>query len=171
MPKILKNLRSRLMEEARAQIEQKGYAGTTIRSVAAACGVAAGTVYNYFPSKEVLISSYLKEDWIGCLASIRADAAGGAEACLRAIHRELMSFSRKFRGLLADEDVVRILASEFWPRHLHQREQIAALLEPFFPSEDGFTARFIASSLITWSIAEVPFDRIYSEVKKLLPAG
>ena len=110
---------------------------------------------------------YYEKKCVHCGACSR----GGAEACLRAIHRELMSFSRKYRGLLADEDVVRILASEFWPRHLHQREQLAVLLEPFFPSEDGFTARFIASSLITWSIAEVPFDRIYSEVKKLLPAG
>lgn len=55
MPKIIENLESRLIEEAKKQIEESGYEAVTIRSVARACGVGVGTVYNYFPSKEVLI--------------------------------------------------------------------------------------------------------------------
>ena len=59
MPKILESVREQLLETARAQIERNGYANTTIRSVAAECGIAVGTVYNYFPSKDMLIATYV----------------------------------------------------------------------------------------------------------------
>ena len=63
MPKILFNAREQLLTEAKRQINEKGYAATTMRSVAGACGFAVGTMYNYFESKEVLISMYVAEDW------------------------------------------------------------------------------------------------------------
>ena len=50
MPKIIENLRSQRLSEAKKQISERGYKNTTIRSVASGCGVAVGTVYNYFKS-------------------------------------------------------------------------------------------------------------------------
>ena len=50
MPKIIENLKARLIAEAKRQIEEAGYGAVTIRSVASSCGVGVGTVYNYFPS-------------------------------------------------------------------------------------------------------------------------
>ena len=50
MPKIIENLKDRLIAEAEKQIEESGYGAVTIRSVAKACGVGVGTVYNYFSS-------------------------------------------------------------------------------------------------------------------------
>ena len=63
MPKIIENLREQLLAEAKKQTSEQGYAKTTIRSVAGACGVGIGTVYNYFESKDVLIASFMVEDW------------------------------------------------------------------------------------------------------------
>ena len=65
MPKIIENLRVRLMEEAKRQIAESGYAFMTMRSVAKGCGVGIGTVYNYFASKNALLAAYLLEDWNG----------------------------------------------------------------------------------------------------------
>ena len=59
MPKIIENLREQLLEETKKQILDRGYANTTIRSVAKACGVGVGTVYNYFESKEMLVASFV----------------------------------------------------------------------------------------------------------------
>ena len=74
MPKIIENLRARLMEEAKRQIAESGYAFMTMRSVAKGCGVGVGTVYNYFPSKERLIATHLLEDWQSCLEAIQTVA-------------------------------------------------------------------------------------------------
>ena len=52
MPKIIENLKDRLIAEAEKQIAESGYGAVTIRSVAKACGVGVGTVYNYFPSSK-----------------------------------------------------------------------------------------------------------------------
>ena len=52
MPKIIENLREKLVREAQYQVEERGYSALTIRSVANACGVGVGTVYNYFASKD-----------------------------------------------------------------------------------------------------------------------
>ena len=70
MPKIIENIRQNLLEEARRQVLQEGYSALTVRSVAAACGISVGTVYNYFPSKDMLIASFMLEDWQLCLDKI-----------------------------------------------------------------------------------------------------
>ena len=63
MPKIIENLPEKLAEEARRQITESGYSAMTIRSVAKACGVGVGTVYNYYPSKDALVAQFMLEDW------------------------------------------------------------------------------------------------------------
>ena len=56
MPKIIENIREKLLEEARRQVMEEGYEAMTIRSVAGACGVGVGTVYNYFSSKIIFFT-------------------------------------------------------------------------------------------------------------------
>ena len=85
MPKIIENLREKLLFEARRQIEEHGYAETTIRSIAKACGVGTGTVYNYFSSKDMLIASFMVEDWQNCLGQMKAFPATDRKAFLENI--------------------------------------------------------------------------------------
>ena len=54
MPKIIENVRGQLLAEARRQVAQHGYADTTIRSVAGACGLGAESLF--MNSGEVTIS-------------------------------------------------------------------------------------------------------------------
>jgi len=63
VPKIIENVREQLLEEAKKQISEYGYANTTIRSVANACGLGVGTVYNYFRSKEILVATFVFDEW------------------------------------------------------------------------------------------------------------
>ena len=72
MPKIIQNAREQLLATAQKQIAERGYAATTIRSVAGECGLAVGTVYNYFKSKDLLIASFMAADWQNCIQKIAA---------------------------------------------------------------------------------------------------
>ena len=87
MPKIIENLESRILAEARKQIEASGYGALTIRSVAKECGVGIGTVYNYFPSKDALVASYMLQDWKSCLEVITRVSREAGEGCQEDPHR------------------------------------------------------------------------------------
>ena len=50
MPKIIENLKDRLLQEAQRQMDQCGFGALTLRGIAKGCGVGVGTVYNYYPS-------------------------------------------------------------------------------------------------------------------------
>ena len=181
MPKILESVREQLLETARRQIETRGYAGTTVRSVATACGIAIGTVYNYFPSKDMLIASVVAEDWYACLAAMRGETAttlgGKAEACsdeeaeetLRRVYESLAAFAKRYEPLFSDKDAEKSYFSSLHERHAQLRGQLAERILPLCRGEDpDFTARFLAEALLTWTVAGVPFERFYAVARKLL---
>ena len=46
-----------ILKTSRALIQEQGWSAVSIRSVAAACGVSVGSIYNYFDSKAELVSA------------------------------------------------------------------------------------------------------------------
>ena len=46
-----------ILKNSRELIREKGWATVSIRSVASACGVSVGSIYNYYDSKAELISA------------------------------------------------------------------------------------------------------------------
>ena len=167
MPKIIENLKDRLIAEAEKQIVESGYAAVTIRSVAKACGVGVGTVYNYFPSKEALIATHLLIDWRLCVDTITstAERATDPKPVLQCIYQQLVSFADRHQAIFRDEAAGASFAGSFSQYHDLLRSQLASPLRKFCDSD--FTAQFIAESLLTWSMAGKSFDAIYEVLKKL----
>ena len=166
MPKIIENLESKLTEEAKKQIEQVGYGAMTIRSVAKACGVGVGTVYNYFSSKEDLIATYLLEDWKQCITAINAvstysDHPREAAFC---IYDQLVSFSLRHQSIFRDEAAAASFAGSFGKYHGMLRSQLAQPLRKYCHSD--FSADFLAEALLTWTMAGTTFDEIYGMMEK-----
>ena len=167
MPKIIENLKDRLIAEAQKQIEESGYSTMTIRSVAKACGVGVGTVYNYFSSKEALVATHLLEDWNVCVSAIRqaADCSKTPRPVLKCMYEQLVKFADCHQAIFRDAAATAGFAGSFSQYHDVLRAQLAGPLMKFCSSD--FTAQFVAESLLTWSMAGKTFDEIYEILKKL----
>ena len=169
MPKIIENLRDQLLQEARKQIAERGYTGTTVRSVAEACGVGVGTVYNYFSSKEMLIAAFMMEDWQKQLDAMAALPKDQPEALLRGVYEALCAYAAGHQDLFSDEGAAKAISLGFAPRHRMLREQLTGFILPVCTGGNAsFTAAFIAESLISWAMESTPFDTLYPVIHKLI---
>jgi AcrR family transcriptional regulator len=53
--------RRRILEAAQDRFSESGFEAATTREIAAAAGIAAGTLFNYFPSKEAIVMALVAE--------------------------------------------------------------------------------------------------------------
>lgn len=67
--------RQEILEAALALFDERGFDATTVQSIASAAGVAAGTVYLYFPSKEHVLQALHARFHAGMQAQIEETAA------------------------------------------------------------------------------------------------
>ena len=167
MPKIIENLEERLIREARRQIEEFGYGALTIRSVAKGCGVGVGTVYNYFPSKDALVATWLLQDWNLCMKAIREASAASETALpvLHCIHSQLQQFSAGHSAIFQDKAAAGAFAGSFTRYHGLLRQQLAQPLGKF--CRNSFSAEFVAEAMLTWTVAGKNFDELWSVMESL----
>lgn len=52
-----------ILKASRTLIQKEGWSAINIRSVASACGVSVGSIYNYFDSKAALMSAAVESVW------------------------------------------------------------------------------------------------------------
>lgn len=100
MPKIIPELRQALLAAARKRIVDSAEHDLTMRQIAADCGVAVGTAYNYFPSKEYLLAGLMLEDW--------------QETC-RNLESAAREVSGPIEGLRSMEDALRSFVARYSP--------------------------------------------------------
>ena len=170
MPKIIENLKEQLLAEAKKQIWEYGYAKTTIRSVASACGVGVGTVYNYFSSKDMLIASFVFEDWKKHLADMSALSDSDPRALLQGVYDSLRRFADQNEALFSDADAAKLISGAAASRHKLLREQIASFVLPIVGQREDatFVATFVAESLIAWSTERLAFDTLSPVLEKII---
>lgn len=172
MPKIIPNIREQLLREAKRQLMEQGYGKTTIRSVANACNLGIGTVYNYFKSKDMLIATFMAEDWRNCLLRVKNQTSGNSKEILKSIYDALIDFISKYQSLFCDSDAEKVFATGLAEKHKQLRDQLAKLIIPICEqsaiSDKEFLAEYIAESLLTWTVAGVPFEKQYAIVCKII---
>lgn len=173
MPKIIENIREKLLEEAKRQVMEQGYSAMTIRSVSKACGVGVGTVYNYFPSKDMLVAGFMLLDWQKALVCIRQSCqdSNDPEVVLHSIYSEIVSFTEKYAVLFQDEGAGASFAASVRNRHSQLRDQIAEELACICRDREkvsaAFLAEFVAESILTWTVAGRSFEEISSILLQL----
>ena len=174
MPKIVENLRERAIREARRILTAPEDTPFTMRGVAAACGVAAGTLYNYFPSKEYLIGCVVLEDWQAALEEMTA-LAGGAPTIRQGVEQlytAMCRFVEAHRYLTAFDIRGGKDGFDYADRHIllrRQIEAILALLETRFGVEpDSGITVFLAESILSFSTKGYDYSKLSAAFSKLL---
>jgi AcrR family transcriptional regulator len=67
-----------LLDAAARLLEQRGYAALTTNHVADAAGVAIGSLYEYFPSKQVIVAELVRRT----MAEVASEVAASFRAAL-----------------------------------------------------------------------------------------
>lgn len=88
-----------ILETSRKLIQENGWTGVNIRSVAAACGVSVGCIYNYFDSKTALVGATVASVW-GDIFHHPDDEAvlDDTIACIRWMYRQMEYGCQKYPG-------------------------------------------------------------------------
>lgn len=156
MPKIIENLQEKITEEVKKQIKENGYSKVTIRSVAGALGIATGTVYNYFSSKEEMAASLMASQWISIYTAMKktCEEQTHPETAIRVIYDGLMSYACDNTVLFMDPEAISSFGKMYFEKHSLLRRQIADLLEPSCQKAavhytDALT-EFIAESILSF---------------------
>ena len=66
MPKLLPNLRQTLIEKAIELSRTGGLSGLKLRDLARECNIALGTLYNYYPTKDLSLIHIFSDFVITC---------------------------------------------------------------------------------------------------------
>lgn len=155
IPKIIDSLRETLLTEARRMLLTDGGRALTIRSVAAACHVAVGTVYNYFRSKDELMAFVILEDWQQTLTGMREGTADAPDVLsgLRCVYDRLTAFEDLYRDAwrtyAASNDAIRQLHLRHGLLVGQLAEIIAALLTRHRSLWTEHLPVFLAETLLT----------------------
>lgn len=88
-----------ILQISRKLIQQNGWAGINIRSVAAACGVSVGCIYNYFESKTDLLSATVESIWSDIFHHPEDEAVfQDTLSCVRWMYKQLEYGCQRYPG-------------------------------------------------------------------------
>ena len=165
MARVIENLKEKLLVEACKQIETIGYRTMTMQSISKACGVAVGTVYNYYPSKEHLLNAYLEKKWDKCLdtISIVSRYSQTYDAVIRCIYDQIKLLESDHTFLLLDDMARQAMDNQFQGLLCYQ------LAKPLRKYTSGdIEAEIVAEALLIWIRRGKSFDDIQRNIAKLI---
>lgn len=100
--------RNAILQKSSVLFWEKGYAETSMKDIASACGFRAANIYNYFDKKETILYEILRgelEDIVGPIRHLADDAKNDPAKALRMVienHMKLTLGDRRGSMLLFD---------------------------------------------------------------------
>ena len=173
MPKIIENVRGKLIDEAKKQIAENGYENVTIRSIAKGCDLGLGTFYNYFKSKDMLIATFLFEDWSDRIERVSERHINETDpmTVVRSLYNEVSDFINAYKNIFTSQSAIKTFNISSPEYHKFVRKQVA---EPIYNScvlaeleNAEFLSLFAAEAVVTWTVAKKDYDEIAAIVSKL----
>ena len=173
MPKLIANLRERLLAETRRVLLEEGPEEVAIRSIASSCGAATGTVYNYFSSKEELIAYAILGDWLEQIEHVRESIAACPDVTtgLAAIHAALVDFEHRYKPTFKASGYA-LAGPSYTERHKLLCNQIEGLIDELasqFGLAPSATAEMIMAESLLASVSRGwPDDELMNALNKLI---
>ncbi|HEX6420126.1 MAG TPA: helix-turn-helix domain-containing protein [Acidimicrobiales bacterium] len=118
--------RARILAAALTLVSELGAAGTSMRRLAAACGLNVATIYHYFPSKADLLRALIEEQRYGERLAAEDPPLARALGPHERFHR---FFGWVASRTLAEETVLRLLVGEGLHGNDVARQSARGLLE------------------------------------------
>lgn len=153
MPKIIEDVKNKILRAARERLLRGDLSSFSARGIAEDCGIAVGTIYNYYRDKENLLAAVMAQDWQAEMekAGEAVAAAPSVEAGILCLYEAMVAFSRVYESVWAAYPTGEGFGSLYRTRHkllLSQIEgQLTALYSRFGPvPEEG--RRILLSELI-----------------------
>lgn len=128
MPKILEISREQILDITKRILQTEGYKKVSIRRVATESGIATGTLYRYFASKDDMIAQAIVTDWrvaleeMGQVSQSYTDFVQG----IGEFYRLICTFMDAYRMAFAEFSQAGGSLEALTLRHRMLREQIAA---------------------------------------------
>ena len=134
MPKIIEDVENRILRSARQRLLGGDLSSFSARGIAEDCGIAVGTIYNYYRDKESLMGAVMAQDWQAELerAAEEIAAAPSAEAGVLCLYEAMGAFSRVYEGVWAAAPTGEGFGSLFRTRHKLLVSQIEGQLTALY---------------------------------------
>ena len=134
MPKIIEDLENRILRAARQRLLGGDLSSFSARGIAEDCGIAVGTIYNYYRDKESLMAAVMAQDWQTELvrAGERIAAAPDVESGVLCLYEAMGAFSRVYESVWAAFPTGEGFGSLYRTRHKLLLSQIEAQLKDLF---------------------------------------
>lgn len=129
LPKTIINIKEDILMVTRQLLQEKGYEKLNMRTIAAKCGIATGTLYNYYKSKQEIVCEVLRVEWSMMLR--RIDQATKSNSCLmnklEIIYDELGILMNNVHNIWFDFSGINSEKSEFYSFKHHKNELLKSL--------------------------------------------
>ena len=134
MPKIIKDPEDRILQAARKRLLDNDLSSFSLRGVAADCGIAVGTIYNYFRDKESLMAAVMARDWTDALKGVRMqlDQAGSLREGLLYICRGIRSYRQIYRDVWSSYQAGGDFSTRYRARHEMLLSQIREMIRDLY---------------------------------------
>ena len=91
--------REEILRASRELMREQGWPALSIRSVAAACGISVGSIYNYFDSKAALVEATVESIWREIFHRAEDDAAcEDTQGCIVWLYGRMESGAARYPG-------------------------------------------------------------------------
>lgn len=94
--------RDEILKTSRQLLQKEGWAAVNIRSVASACGVSVGSIYNYFGSKAELSGAVVESVWYEIFhLTDRQQAFSDTLSCVRWMFQRVETGCQRYPGFFS----------------------------------------------------------------------